>query len=519
MSTKVKESLFELVHSMTKSEKRYFKLMAARHTIGEENNYVVLFDFIDKQERYDEAAIFLAFKDQALLNKFSITKKRLYDHILMSLDAFHAASSSEAQIYRLLHSARILYTKSLYEQARRVLNSAEKQIRKLDDPILLQKLSELRKKLIENEGYTESTGERIREISELDKASTDKILMVNHLWKLKSELMQRLRQKGICRSEEELRFFKQAVENLPDPIDIKGFEAVYLYNQIRSICSFAERSLEDARAWIGENIDLYRKDRDRIGSDASVYASLLSNAVYLDESLGNRSRANQLLMELRLMLRDLGAQFSEDQQVKLFGSIQSVELGVHLKRGDFHHALSLIPAVEVGMKRFGEKLSATRRAFIAFKIASVYLGSNLNNDALKWINKTVNDPELDPSEDILSFTYLLELLVYLEMGKMDLVQYAVKNIQRFLKSRNKLFGLERAFLTTVSKISRSKSLLDTRMLWDQFISQLSDSQSSTWDQAALDYFDFRSWAESKVTGKTFAEIIRERNNQGLKKAS
>ena len=74
MSTKVKESLFELIRSLTKSEKRYFKLLASRHTIGDENNYVRLFDAIDRQEEYDEESLFKEFKGEAMLNKFSITK-------------------------------------------------------------------------------------------------------------------------------------------------------------------------------------------------------------------------------------------------------------------------------------------------------------------------------------------------------------------------------------------------------------------------------------------------------------
>ena len=52
MSKRVNESVHELIKSLTKSEKRYFKLMSSRHTIGEENNYVILFDAIEKQIDY-----------------------------------------------------------------------------------------------------------------------------------------------------------------------------------------------------------------------------------------------------------------------------------------------------------------------------------------------------------------------------------------------------------------------------------------------------------------------------------
>ena len=62
MSSKVNEALFELINSMTKSEKRYFKLLSSRHAIGGENNYTLLFDKIDEQKVYNEEKIFKKFK-------------------------------------------------------------------------------------------------------------------------------------------------------------------------------------------------------------------------------------------------------------------------------------------------------------------------------------------------------------------------------------------------------------------------------------------------------------------------
>ena len=40
----VKEALFDLIKSMTMSEKRYFKIYSSKHTIGEKNEYIRLFD-------------------------------------------------------------------------------------------------------------------------------------------------------------------------------------------------------------------------------------------------------------------------------------------------------------------------------------------------------------------------------------------------------------------------------------------------------------------------------------------
>ena len=126
MSNKASDSLHTLIKSMTKPEKRYFKVFSSRHIIGDSNNYEMLFDAIDKQNIYDEEKLLKKFKGQPFINRFSISKNRLYAALLKCLDSFHSNSSVEAQLQRQLHAVEILYHKSLYDQSLKLLHSARK---------------------------------------------------------------------------------------------------------------------------------------------------------------------------------------------------------------------------------------------------------------------------------------------------------------------------------------------------------------------------------------------------------
>ncbi len=46
--------LFTLINSLNRTEKGYFKKFASQHGKGEKNNYVQLFEAMDKQEAYNE---------------------------------------------------------------------------------------------------------------------------------------------------------------------------------------------------------------------------------------------------------------------------------------------------------------------------------------------------------------------------------------------------------------------------------------------------------------------------------
>ena len=153
MSKKPTDNLFRLIKSMNKPEKRYFKIYASRHS-SEENNYLKLFDAIEKQNEYNEESILKKFQKETFVKKFPIAKARLFDTVLRSPDAFHANSSIDAQLKRQLHFAEILYKKSLYDQCARMLESAKRLATKYEKYSTLSEIFHWQKKLIEKDNYS-----------------------------------------------------------------------------------------------------------------------------------------------------------------------------------------------------------------------------------------------------------------------------------------------------------------------------------------------------------------------------
>ncbi|MFB0925750.1 MAG: hypothetical protein QMB65_10815, partial [Vicingaceae bacterium] len=92
------EHLHQLIKSLSKSEKRSFKLFANRHTIGEKNNYIQLFDAIDKQENYDEAILIKKLKDKKLTDNLSSVKVQLYNLILKNLRQYNPTNKTTYEL-------------------------------------------------------------------------------------------------------------------------------------------------------------------------------------------------------------------------------------------------------------------------------------------------------------------------------------------------------------------------------------------------------------------------------------
>jgi hypothetical protein len=515
MPAKVKESLFDLIKSLTKSEKRYFKIQSSLHTIGQENNYVRLFDYIDKLDYYDEDVLFKEFKGQAFLNRFSITKKRLYDHILDALSAFHASNSSDAQLYKSLHCADILYAKSLYDQCARELRSAEKQAEKQENFSMLILIRSKQKKLIENSAYSDTTALELNEIQEKDTLIVSELTTYNQLWKIKSDLFFHLARKGKARSIEERAVYEKILFGMPNysTTDHLPFESAYLYNHIQAAFWFAVGEMEKSYTFIQANLATFTQRKGVINTHLNSYFSLLTNAIYVSEKLGYHQDSSSYLHALKQIDTNYDLSHNEDLHIKLFASSSSIELSLLTHRGDYSKAQELMPAVEHGLVHYGTKISPIRRAFIQFKLASMQLALGNYTVALKWINAILNEAsELEDNEDILSYTQILDLLVHMELKHDKLLPYALKNTHRFLKTRNRLYTFEKVFLQFISKQIKCANALDMDELWEELYHELSAVKEDSFDGLALEYFDFISWAESKYTKKPFILLMKEKFN-------
>lgn len=123
---KPSKDLFNLIKSLTVSEKGYFVKFAKRHIIGEENNYLRLFEAINEQEVYDEDALKDRFKGEKFIKQFTTAKNYLMNMILKSLESYHSEESTSSKIVSLMNQYKILFEKTLFNQAETLLKRAKK---------------------------------------------------------------------------------------------------------------------------------------------------------------------------------------------------------------------------------------------------------------------------------------------------------------------------------------------------------------------------------------------------------
>ena len=507
MSNKASNSLHELIKSLNKSEKRYFKVFSSRHTIGEENNYIKLFDYIDKMDEYDEEVLFGHFKGQSLLNKFSITKARLYSNILKSLDTFHSNSSVDAQIFRSIHSAEILYNKGLYQQAEKILISAEKQAKKHENLNLLLEIKEKQKRLIENDLYSDVKANEIDKMFKAEQETLKEINDYQKLWHIKSLLFQEINKNGKVRAESETLKL-QALVNQVNEMDIDKCctKNKYLFHHIQSAYYFSVNDLELSHYHLNAIVKLLEKNITLSEQQPNIYFSTLTNFIYVSTRLKKFDIAETHLKKLK-NLSNPGLNI--DLDIKYFSSTFSLELSLLADKGDYRAALELVPQIEEGYRLYEGHINSLRKAYIDFQVGVIYLGLGEYSTALHWINNILNEGKIDQKQDIYCFAQLINLVLHFELNNNRFLPYAINSTKRYLKNRNRIYKFEELFLKLITQISKTNNVFDLQEKLVPIEAQLAKLKKDPKEQIVFEYFDFLSWVRSKIRQKSFLELKLE----------
>lgn len=118
-------SLFSLIHSLSPSEKRYFKLFTQRQVQHKNTNYAKLFDAINEQEFYNEEALLKKFKKEIFIKQFGVAKNYLFNMILSCMQQYNEENFIEWKIRNMFLQIKILASKGLDAEAAKLINKTK----------------------------------------------------------------------------------------------------------------------------------------------------------------------------------------------------------------------------------------------------------------------------------------------------------------------------------------------------------------------------------------------------------
>lgn len=505
------DDLIQLIKSLTRAEKRHFRLFVRRNQASEDILFLQLFDFLDKHQEYDEVQILKkipAIKKRQLSN----LKGHLYKQLLTSLRLLNKNYIEEIQLRELLDYARVLYNKGLYRQSLEILEKARHRASLGNYNALAMELVEF-EKLIEGQHITGSIEGRA---DELTRQSTElsTILYHNNRFSNLALQMYALNLKvGYVRNQKEYFFIKQFFKSkLPEvPIEKLSFWGKIFYCQA---FGWYYHMLQDfpmnyryAQKWI----DVFEEEPHMKQANLPLYIKglhnllgSLYNVVQYDKFIAALEQFNRLPKEI-----DFGQDNNIEGLFKTFGFIHNIQK--HFMEGSFDEGLKLMPELDKFIESEEYNLDDHRILVFYYLMACMYFSSGDNENAIHYLNLIINQKNPEYREDIQCFARILNLIAHYELGNMRLVEYQVKSVYRFLSKMEDLHEVQREIFRFLRKTPRIQKSA-TRSEFIRLKTQLVKLESDPFERRPFLYLDIISWLESKIENKPVGEIIRTKFN-------
>lgn len=500
--------LFLLIKSLNKSEKRYFRISASRHVIGEENTYLRLFDAIIKQKHYDENGIKETFRKERLGKNLAVEKNRLYNLVLKSLSDFHSGMSVESTLRDYMQHIEVLFEKGLYEQGVKVIKKAKKIAVETHKHLYFLELQRWEKRLVAINQYQSDIENRINIIYKDAFTWTSKFQNLLTIEQTYYKVLGFYQMESKVRKKNELIKLKKNVESVQRKVkedDLDTLQKIYYYNMISSYYRL-EGNFTKAYQYLYKQRPLYAEKPADI-ADLIIYASYLNNLSLLQLELYKYKEAQETFIKVREIKSLPIAQKSLRVQTAIFISY-SLELEIYIATGNFERGIVIVKSIQKEFEKYKPTLGPSFIINFWYEFARVCFGVGDYKQSLMWLNNITDHPEQNIRLDIQCFARILKLIVHYELRNELQLPYYVKSVYRYLLKQQRLFKFETLVLEFIRK-KVPNSTKDLKIAFADLKENMLILRKNKHEKKAFDYFDFISWLESKIKKRPFAEVVKE----------
>ncbi|HVZ98040.1 MAG TPA: hypothetical protein VG847_14255 [Chitinophagaceae bacterium] len=506
MSNLVSDTLFQLIKSLEKSEKRHFKLYIKRSSSKQDLKIVRLFDAMDKQSEYDERQLLKSLSD-ITKPQLSNLKAHLYKQLLASLRLLKTNDNIDLKLSEHLDNARLLYNKGLKIQSLHILEKAKELAKANQKMNFLVQVISLEKK-IETLHITRSTLEKTQTLSEEAAEISAHIDRVTRLSNLALLLYRWYVKNGHARNEQDEEGIREFFRNyLPEKTEgiTDFYELLYLY---QSYCwyAFIRQDFLMYYRYSQKWIDLFAANPVMIAVETGHYVKGMHTLLNAHFDLRNFRQFDETLKQFEEYAKTQIANVHDNFRIHTFVYINGAKLNKHLMEGTFAEGLAAVPEIVEKLKEYELFIDHHRILVFNYKIASLYFGAGNYSAAIDYLHKIIHNNHSDLRLDLQSYARLIHLLCHFELGNEEILESLTKSVYRFMAKMKNLTVVEEE----IFKFLRHSTKLRPKELkpeLKQFLDKIKHLEKNRFETRAFAYLDIISWVESKVYDKPLSEII------------
>lgn len=499
----IPEQLVLLVRSLTKAEKRYFRLYTGIQS--GEKNYITLFDLINSELSPDE--IYEQYCHRLDGKGLEMATKHLYRVVLDCLEHLRDKQDMQAAIFSAVTKADILFERSLFDAAFVELEKAKRlALASENDPLqLLIRRTELKYLgALGFEGLSErELVSKQMKIHDIMKYSRN----VNLHLQLYDILRYRIAYKGYARSEKQKGDLNDLVLselNLIANSSYKGFEARKLHLLFQATYYLNTGNYKSAIRFYKELITLFETNRHLIQNPPLYYLSAIQGVV---DSLHVAGLYDEMPYFISCLEDVTKGDYPVGFILEVHAMIYLYKFFALLNTGSFEEALHLTESKEEDLFKKMSQLGLETQLKLNLTLPVLYLCLGDINRARKSMKNIFGSGKLYHTFPSYKIARLINLLVQAESGNYDFFENEINSIKRNIRYEKQTYRTEKLLFRFIKAYPLPVYRKSKEKLWLQFRKEIIPVRQDKYERQLLKTFDILAYIESKLTGRPLSEVM------------
>ncbi|MDR1780829.1 MAG: hypothetical protein LBR50_08905 [Tannerella sp.] len=493
------DALVLLVSSLTKAEKKNFSSHCKK------SDYSALFRLIDKDHNVSAKELKQKFKQKHQGANFDATVTYLYKVLLDSLSDLRRDRDRFYCLFDNILKARILFEKSLFEEALDLLSSVKKEALVVENFYAMLYASRLELEYLMFLNFANITETALVNkhfhINEIQK----KMQKISEQSALYEMLKYRLMHKGYIHSQKQKNTFNDLViseinisSSNKDSFEIKKLHLLFQSNYLIGIGDH-----ESASNSLRELNQLFENNRHLWNDPPFYYVSMLEGILDNLRSIGSYDEMPYYIGRLK-NIRNVPAGFQAHVSVLIF----LYELFPYLDRGDFRLAKQLVDKHKNRLFADMINLNLMRRAELSLCLSIIHLGLGEYKKAQSiLISEIIHDSRIY-SLPLYRTIRLISLIIHYELEHNDIIEQTSRSIKRGISKTKDAYRVEYLMLDFLNKSGVAlHGAANRKELLRKLSPEMSGIRNNIFERQILKNFDFIAWIESKLTLVPLSEIL------------
>ena len=476
--------IHDFVHTLSLSEKAYFKKFASFHHGNKDKNYLRLYELLMKDEVFEEEKLTDSLSKIGLAKHYSSEQNYLYRQLMTGLINFHFENTTYRKLTKQILAIDLLMEKGFRKKANKVLRKAKKLATDLEEFSILLKLIQLEEEILFREGILNFT-KKLREL----KQERQRVMLIIENY---SDL--RLLREQIRELQYTVHYYKEfeqyldllnppIMDDVANALSIKALSHWYYIKM--SIANMKEEAIESLQAGL-DTLELI--DRNPALFPSLQRAVTLSNIIFDAIVLNDRSFFDKTMIELK-------SQTDVDKYYLMY-----VEYVRKLKFGITNHQIDLLeetlPAANNFIFSQHHLIETAQRNNLFVVLANGWLVLKKFTKAIELLNhwEQIHNKSL-----FLSFRRMARLIIYYELKWHSLLESEIQSTYKILKKHGVYEKREQVLLAFFRSVVKKPT--HQQQARKQLCEKLTAIEANPELRLFYPDFDYLFWANGGVKEK------------------